>query len=65
MQSVATMDLLTKLLKESTGCSVVQAISTSDYNINLPSIDAATLQPARMLGIQDRKGTLNFGRFEV
>jgi len=47
--SIVTMDKCVRHFKESTGCSVVQAL------------EAATLHPARALGIDDRKGTLNFG----
>ncbi|RWS12244.1 putative N-acetylglucosamine-6-phosphate deacetylase-like protein [Dinothrombium tinctorium] len=47
--SMATMDECVRNLKKFTGCSVVEAI------------ECATLHPANVLGIADRKGTLNFG----
>jgi len=47
--SIATMDKCVRHFKESAGCSVVQAL------------EAATLHPAKALGIEKKKGTLNFG----
>ncbi|KAH9395750.1 putative N-acetylglucosamine-6-phosphate deacetylase [Tyrophagus putrescentiae] len=48
--AIALLDHCVKNLYHSVdGCSVVEAI------------DCATLHPARTLGIEDRKGTLNFG----
>nr|CAG4642518.1 EOG090X06GX [Evadne anonyx] len=47
--SIVTMDKCVRHFKESAGCSVVQAL------------EAATLHPARALGIDKKKGTLNFG----
>lgn len=48
--AVATMDKCVRHFKEATGCSIVEAL------------DAASLHPARSLGIQDRKGSLLYGR---
>nr|CAG4641702.1 EOG090X06GX [Eurycercus lamellatus] len=48
--AVATMDKCVRHFKEATGCSTVEAL------------EAATLHPACSLGIQDRKGSLEFGR---
>ncbi|TYZ57659.1 hypothetical protein PybrP1_012512 [[Pythium] brassicae (nom. inval.)] len=47
--SVVTMDSCVRTLIEYTGCSVETAL------------EAATLHPARVLGIAGRKGTLDFG----
>lgn len=47
--SIVTMDSCVRTLIEYTGCSVETAL------------EAATLHPARVLGIADRKGTLAFG----
>ncbi|KAJ0407691.1 hypothetical protein ATCC90586_001873 [Pythium insidiosum] len=47
--SIVTMDSCVRTLIEYTGCSIVEAI------------EAATLHPAQVLGIEHQKGTLNFG----
>jgi len=47
--SIVTMDQCVRHFRESTGCSVVQAL------------EAATLHPAKSLNIDKKKGTLNFG----
>lgn len=47
--SVVTMDACVRTLIDYTGCSVETAL------------EAATLNPARVLGIADRKGTLDVG----
>ncbi|CAN7997548.1 unnamed protein product [Ixodes hexagonus] len=47
--SIATMDFCVRFLQKSTGCSTVEAL------------ESATLHPAEVLDITDRKGTLNFG----
>ena len=47
--SITTMDQCVRNLKKFTGCSVVQAIQ------------CASLHPAQVLGIDDRKGTLDVG----
>ncbi|KAL7289794.1 hypothetical protein TKK_0016197 [Trichogramma kaykai] len=47
--SIADMAECVRFFKKSTGCSVVEAL------------EAATLHPARFLGIQSHKGVLNFG----
>ncbi|KAK2587018.1 hypothetical protein KPH14_010980 [Odynerus spinipes] len=47
--SMAEMAQCVRILKEATGCSVVQAL------------EAATLHPARALEIESIKGVLNFG----
>jgi N-acetylglucosamine-6-phosphate deacetylase len=47
--SIATMDFVVRTFKESTGCSIVEAL------------EAASLHPAQLLGISDKKGTLNYG----
>ncbi|CAG8594297.1 13721_t:CDS:2 [Ambispora leptoticha] len=47
--AVASIDKCVRNFKKFTGCSIVQAI------------EAATLHPAQLLGIQHRKGTLNIG----
>ncbi|KAM7290283.1 N-acetylglucosamine-6-phosphate deacetylase isoform X3 [Ixodes scapularis] len=47
--SIATMDFCVRFLQKSTGCSTVEAL------------ESASLHPAEVLGIADRKGTLNFG----
>lgn len=46
--SVATMDTCVRHFLEATGCSVETAL------------EAASLHPAQLLGIEDRKGTLNY-----
>nr|CAG4650982.1 EOG090X06GX [Simocephalus serrulatus] len=48
--AIASMDQCVRHLKSATGCSIVEAL------------EAATLHPACALGIQDRKGSLLFGR---
>jgi len=47
--STATMDHCVRTFKESTGCTVVEAV------------EAASLHPAQVLGIDSHKGTLNIG----
>ncbi|XP_053328132.1 N-acetylglucosamine-6-phosphate deacetylase [Spea bombifrons] len=47
--SIATMDMCVRHFREATGCTVEEAL------------EAASLHPAQTLGIQHRKGTLNFG----
>ncbi|KAF0396654.1 Metallo-dependent hydrolase [Gigaspora margarita] len=47
--SVITIDACVRNFKKSTGCSIVEAV------------EAATLHPAELLGIQNIKGTLNIG----
>lgn len=47
--SIATMDFCVRFLMKSTGCSKVEAL------------EAASLHPAEVVGIQDKKGTLEFG----
>nr|CAG4650160.1 EOG090X06GX [Sida crystallina] len=47
--SIATMDKCVRHFREATGCSTVEAL------------EAASLHPARVLGIEHRKGTLSFG----
>ncbi|KAF5304532.1 hypothetical protein FQA39_LY09583 [Lamprigera yunnana] len=47
--SIATMDQCVKLFQEATGCS-------KEY-----ALEAASLHPAEALGIQAKKGSLNFG----
>lgn len=47
--SIATMDMCVRHFREATGCSVESAL------------EAASLHPAQVLGIEQRKGTLNFG----
>lgn len=47
--SIATMDQCVRNFRKATGCNVVEAI------------DCATLHPARVMGISNRKGTLNYG----
>ncbi|XP_048775736.1 N-acetylglucosamine-6-phosphate deacetylase-like isoform X2 [Ostrea edulis] len=47
--SIATMDMCVQHLRKSTACGTVKAL------------EAATLHPAQLLGITDRKGTLDFG----
>lgn len=47
--SMASMDTGCRNLRRFTGCSIVQAVQ------------CASLHPAQVLGISDRKGTLNFG----
>jgi N-acetylglucosamine-6-phosphate deacetylase len=47
--SVLSMDDAVRNLRAQTGCSLVEAV------------EAATLKPARVLGIEDKKGTLNTG----
>lgn len=46
--SIATMDFCVRYLQKSTGCSTVEAL------------ESASLHAAEVLGIQNRKGTLNF-----
>uniref|UniRef100_A0A8C4UQN6 N-acetylglucosamine-6-phosphate deacetylase n=1 Tax=Falco tinnunculus TaxID=100819 RepID=A0A8C4UQN6_FALTI len=46
--SVATMDICVRHFQEATGCSVETAL------------EAASLHPAQLLGIEHRKGTLNY-----
>ena len=47
--SVITIDDCVRNFKKFTGCSIIEAI------------EAATLHPAELLGIQNVKGTLNVG----
>jgi len=47
--SVVTMDLAVRNFKKSTSCSTIEAL------------EAATLHPAQVLGIQNKKGTLDVG----
>ncbi|XP_030067585.1 N-acetylglucosamine-6-phosphate deacetylase isoform X1 [Microcaecilia unicolor] len=47
--SIATMDMCVRHFLEATGCTVESAL------------EAASLHPAQMLGIEHRKGTLNYG----
>nr|CAG4646267.1 EOG090X06GX [Macrothrix elegans] len=47
--AIASMDKCIKHFKKASGCSLVEAL------------EAATLHPAAALGIQDCKGSLNFG----
>ncbi|KAG8443717.1 hypothetical protein GDO86_009042 [Hymenochirus boettgeri] len=47
--SIATMDMCVRHFHEATGCTVEEAL------------EAASLHPAQVLGIQNRKGTLDFG----
>lgn len=47
--SVATMDMCVRHLRQAAGCSVEEAL------------EAASLHPAQLLGITNRKGTLDFG----
>lgn len=47
--SIAEMSECVRFFKEATGCSTVEAL------------EAATLHPARALGIESTKGVLNFG----
>lgn len=47
--SIATMDFCVRYLQKSTGCSTVEAL------------ESASLHAAEVLGIQNRKGTLDFG----
>ncbi|KAI4463780.1 n-acetylglucosamine-6-phosphate deacetylase [Holotrichia oblita] len=46
--SIATMNECVKIFKNATGCSVEYAL------------EAASLHPAKVLGMSDKKGTLNF-----
>ncbi|XP_077984138.1 N-acetylglucosamine-6-phosphate deacetylase-like [Glandiceps talaboti] len=46
--SVATMDVCVRHFRKTTGCSTVDAL------------EVATLHPAQMLGITDKKGTLDY-----
>ncbi|OQV20523.1 putative N-acetylglucosamine-6-phosphate deacetylase [Hypsibius exemplaris] len=46
--SIATMDRCIRYFLEATDCSIVEAL------------ESASLHPAQLLGISDRKGTLNF-----
>ncbi|XP_063791003.1 N-acetylglucosamine-6-phosphate deacetylase-like isoform X1 [Pseudophryne corroboree] len=47
--SIATMETCVKHFHEATGCTVEEAL------------EAASLHPAKVLGLQHRKGTLDFG----
>lgn len=47
--SIATMDMCVRHFHEATGCTVEEAL------------EAASLHPAQLLGLQNRKGTLDFG----
>lgn len=47
--SMVMMDLAVRWLRFCTGCSAIEAL------------EAASLKPAQILGIQNKKGTLNFG----
>ncbi|KAM4631854.1 N-acetylglucosamine-6-phosphate deacetylase [Discoglossus pictus] len=47
--SIATMDMCVRHFHEATGCTVEEAL------------EAASLHPAQVLGLQHRKGTLDFG----
>ncbi|XP_063286660.1 N-acetylglucosamine-6-phosphate deacetylase [Pelobates fuscus] len=47
--SIATMDMCVRHFREATGCTIEEAL------------EAASLHPAQNLGLQHRKGTLNFG----
>nr|CAG4651830.1 EOG090X06GX [Triops cancriformis] len=47
--SIAQMDKCVRIFKKATGCSLVAAL------------EAATLHPALAVGLQKKKGTLNFG----
>ncbi|XP_029432857.1 N-acetylglucosamine-6-phosphate deacetylase isoform X3 [Rhinatrema bivittatum] len=47
--SIATMDMCVRHFLEATGCKVESAL------------EAASLHPAQVLGIEHRKGTLNYG----
>ncbi|XP_015437191.1 PREDICTED: putative N-acetylglucosamine-6-phosphate deacetylase [Dufourea novaeangliae] len=47
--STAEMSKCVRLFKEATGCSIVEAL------------EAATLHPAKTLGIEEMKGVLNYG----
>ncbi|KAG8557727.1 hypothetical protein GDO81_016716 [Engystomops pustulosus] len=47
--SIATMDMCVRHFHEATGCTVEEAL------------EAASLHPAQLLGVQHRKGTLDFG----
>lgn len=47
--SIASMDGCVRFFRQATGCSVVYAL------------EAASLHPARALGISERKGALTFG----
>lgn len=47
--SIATMDMCVRHFREATGCTIEEAL------------EAASLHPAQTLGLQHRKGTLNFG----
>lgn len=46
--SIGTMNDAVRFLKSATGCSVIEAL------------EAATLHPALALGIENKKGVLNF-----
>ncbi|XP_065886507.1 N-acetylglucosamine-6-phosphate deacetylase-like [Dysidea avara] len=48
--SMAMMDKCVRGLKEATGCTIVDAL------------EAASLHPAKLLGIHDQKGSLDFGK---
>ncbi|KAM5152586.1 N-acetylglucosamine-6-phosphate deacetylase isoform 1-T1 [Mantella aurantiaca] len=47
--SIATMDMCVRHFHDATGCTVEEAL------------EAASLHPAQLLGLQNRKGTLDFG----
>uniref|UniRef100_A0A3P8VRX8 N-acetylglucosamine-6-phosphate deacetylase n=1 Tax=Cynoglossus semilaevis TaxID=244447 RepID=A0A3P8VRX8_CYNSE len=47
--SIATMDMCVRHFKQASGCSVEEAL------------EAASLHPAQLLGIEHRKGNLNYG----
>ncbi|XP_072123424.1 N-acetylglucosamine-6-phosphate deacetylase [Mobula birostris] len=47
--SIATMDMCVRHLRQAAGCSAEAAL------------EAASLHPAQLLGIEDRKGTLDYG----
>ncbi|CAI9560452.1 unnamed protein product [Staurois parvus] len=47
--SIATMDMCVRHFHEATGCTVEEAL------------EAASLHPAQLLGLENRKGTLDFG----
>jgi len=47
--SIVTMDSAVRNFKQSTGCTTVEAL------------EAATLHPAQVLGIEKTKGTLAYG----
>ncbi|XP_034568164.1 N-acetylglucosamine-6-phosphate deacetylase [Notolabrus celidotus] len=47
--SIATMDMCVRHFKQASGCSIEEAL------------EAASLHPAQVLGISNKKGTLNYG----